>query len=118
MLRCFLNSGKSFIVMGLVCITILLSSCYSYRIATRAQPGAEFSKSKPTTVHSFFWGLVQKPQTIPTPDCDSLDVNGMAEVTMKTNFGYSLITVVTLGIWCPMKVEWKCSKPCKKTGNL
>jgi hypothetical protein len=26
--------------------------------------------------------------------------------------------VITLGIWCPMKLEWKCSKPCQVTGHL
>lgn len=100
----------------LPCMLLLLSSCYTYKVATQAQAGAEVSK--PITAHSFFWGLLQKPASISTPVCDSLGVNGLAEVTMKTNFGYSLLTVATLGIWCPMRVQWKCGKPCKKTGTL
>ncbi len=96
--------------------TLFCSSCYSYRVATQAQPGTEASETK--TAHSFFWGLVQKPGLIHTPICDSLGVNGVAEVTVKNNFGYSFITVVTLGIWSPMKIEWKCSKPCKKSETL
>lgn len=96
-------------------ITLLFSSCYNYRIATQAQGGAEVSK---TTAHAYFWGLLQKPPTIKTPICDWLEVNGLAEVTMKSNFGYSLITVVTLGIWSPMRVEWRCGKPCKKNETL
>ena len=107
---------RNMIPVWMITLTLVFSSCYPYRVSTHAQPGAE--ASKPITVHSLFWGAVQKPKEIHTPVCDSLDVNGMAEVTMKTNFGYALITVVTLGIWCPMKVEWKCSKPCKKTGVL
>src|SRR5260370_37636678 len=87
---------------------LLLSSCYSYRLNTHAQPGAEINS---ITAHSFFWGLVQNPKEIATPICDSLNANGVALVQVKTNFGYSLITVVTLGIWCPMKIQWKCSKP-------
>lgn len=109
------NRSKYSLPVWLLSITLLFSSCYNYRIATRAQPGTEVTSA---TAHSFFWGLAQKPSTITTPNCDSLDVNGMAEVTMKSNFGYSLITVVTLGIWSPMKLEWKCSKPCKKTDTL
>ncbi len=101
--------------ISLLTVTILLSSCYNYRVATRAQEGSEVSKA---TAHAYFWGLLQKPPTIQTPICDSLDVNGMSEVTMKSNFGYSLITVVTLGIWSPMKVEWRCAKPCKKTDTF
>ena len=51
-------------------------------------------------------------------ELDSLEVNGVAEVTMTTNLGYALITVLTLGIWSPIKVQWKCSKPCQPTGTL
>jgi hypothetical protein len=102
--------------LALFCLLIFFTSCYSYRVATQAQAGAEVSK--PFTAHSFFWGLLQKPPTISTPICDSLDVNGLAEVTMKTNLGYSILNVATLGIWCPMRVQWKCSKPCKKTETL
>lgn len=89
-----------------------LNSCYYYRVATKAQPGTEFTKV--VTVHSFFWGLVKNPREINTPVCDSLGANGLAIVTMKTNFGYALITVATLGIWSPVKVEYKCSMPCKQ----
>lgn len=101
--------------LPLVASLLLLNSCYSYRIATHAQPGAEFNS---VTAHSFFWGLVQNPKEITTPICDSLNANGVALVQVKNNFGYSLLTVITLGIWCPMKIEWKCSKPCQVTGHL
>jgi Bor protein len=108
---------RNMVPVWLVSGALLLNSCYTYRVATQAQAGAE--ASKPVTAHSLFWGLVQKPKDfIRTPVCDSLGVNGMAEVTIKTNLGYAFITVVTLGIWSPMKVQWKCGKPCKKTGTL
>ncbi|MBS1664738.1 MAG: hypothetical protein JST68_27075 [Bacteroidetes bacterium] len=94
---------------------LLMTSCYSYRIATHAQPGSEFQT---VTAHSFFWGLAQSPKEIATPLCDSLNVNGVALVQVKHNFGFALITVATLGIWCPMKLEYKCSKPCQVTGHL
>ena len=102
--------------MWLITAMLFLSSCYSYRVTTEAQAGTE--ASKPVTAHAFFWGLVQKPSEIHTPVCDSLGVNGMSEVTVKSNFGYSLITVATLGIWSPVQIQWKCSKPCKKTGEI
>lgn len=97
-------------------IALGLSSCYSYRVGTYAQPGTD--ASKPITANCFFWGLIKSPKDITTPLCDSLQVNGMAEVTMSTNFGYALITVATLGIWSPIKVTYKCGKPCKKIGDL
>ncbi len=101
----------------LLAMVLFCSSCYQYRVATQAGPGTEFSK--PVTAHVFFWGLVQKPKNdVHTPLCDSLGVNGMSEVVVKNNFGYSLITVATLGIWSPIRLQWKCSKPCKKTDTL
>ena len=95
-------------------LALSLSGCYTARVATHAQPGAEVSGQN---VNFFFWGIVQSPQRVHTPICDSLGVNGMAEVTVKSNFGYSLITVVTLGIWSPTRLEWKCGVPCQKIGN-
>lgn len=95
--------------------TIIFSSCYTSRVATHAQAGSEVSGA---TVNHFFWGLVQSPKRVTTPICDSLGSNGLAEVTVKNNFGYSLITVVTLGIWSPTRIEWKCGKPCQKVGSL
>ena len=104
------------IMVWLIAGPLFFSSCYTYLVTTQAQAGAE--ASKPVTAHVFFWGLVQKPKEIHTPVCDSLGVNGVSEVTIKTNLAYALITVATLGIWSPMKVQWKCSKPCKKSGEL
>ncbi len=108
---------KKTVPVWMISLSFLFSSCYTYRVATQAQAGTEVTST--VTAHSYLWGLIQKPANfIRTPICDSLGVNGMSEVTMKTNFGYAFITVATLGIWCPMKVQWKCSKPCKKTGTL
>ena len=100
----------------LIAFTLFLSSCYTTRVSTEAQEGAELSK--PVTSNAFFWGLVQKPAEIHTPVCDSLGVNGMSQVVVKSNFGYSLITVATLGIWSPVQIQWRCSKPCKKSGDI
>lgn len=100
-----------FIIAALCC-----SSCYSYRLATHDQPGIIYSES--VTANAYLWGLANKPVQIQTPVCDSLEVNGVAEVTVKTNFGYALLTVATLGIWCPMKIVWICSKPCQQIGEL
>jgi hypothetical protein len=99
----------------LLACSLALCNCYSYRVATHAQAGTEFQTR---TAHSFFWGLVQNPKEISTPICDSLNTNGVSIVQVQSNFGYSLITVLTLGIWSPMKIQWKCSKPCQVSGHL
>lgn len=103
------------IVLLASCVTIF-NSCYTYRVSTHAQAGTEMITHR--TVHSFFWGMLNNPEEIHTPICDSLQVNGMAVVEVKSNLGYSLITVLTLGIWSPVRIGWKCSKPCRETGHL
>lgn len=104
----------------IVTATALLtcSSCYTYKLATKAQPGGD--QLSTTTIHAYslFWGLVNKPQVLKTPPCDALDVYGVSEVKMMTSFGNALLTVGTLGIYCPMKVVYKCSKPCPQTQPL
>jgi hypothetical protein len=96
-----------------VLLAVSVSSCYTARVGTHIQ-GDPVAAGQ--TVHFFLWGALQSPKQITTPVCDSLGVGGMAEVTVKNNFGYSLITVVTLGIWSPTRLEWKCAKPCPKEG--
>jgi hypothetical protein len=104
------------VLLFALAILAILPGCYSYRIGTHAQAGTEVKKA---TAHSFFWGLIQKPKDgIKTPNCDSLQVNGMSDVKVKTNFGYALITVCTLGIWAPIQIEYKCGKPCQKIGEM
>jgi hypothetical protein len=42
------------------------------------------------------------------PHCEA-SFNHMNKVTVKTNLGYTLLSVVTLGIVIPQHVEWCCA---------
>ncbi len=98
----------------LMSLLFLAQGCYHYRIATsRFDPSTGYQKK---TAHSFFWGLVQK--NVVATNCDALNLKSLDEVRITNNFGYSLITVATLGIWSPVQVEWKCPKPCPREGEL
>lgn len=105
-------------LLGLLTGCMLFSSCYTYRLATHAQPATETLVTTRKTAHSLFWGLLNKPQVITTPNCDKMGVNGVAEVMIRSNFGYTVVTLLTLGIYCPVTVEWKCAKPCQQSGEL
>jgi len=98
----------------LALLIFVFQSCYNYHISTsNFDPSTHYKKK---TVSSFFWGLAQK--NIVASNCDSLKINSLDEVHIKTNLGFAVITVVTLGIWCPMTVEWKCAKPCPREGEI
>jgi hypothetical protein len=104
---------------ALAVVAFAFQGCYHFRVSS-----AEFDPStnyQHKTVHSLFWGLVQERENgidVVTDDCDSLKIHKMDEVRVTTNYGYALITVVTLGIWCPMEIEWKCAKPCPQEGEI
>ncbi|SHL92291.1 Bor/Iss family lipoprotein [Mucilaginibacter sp. OK098] len=103
------------VVAFLLVITLLTSSCVTFRVQTHKQEGTEY-QSHPINV--YLWGILQSPKAVTTPICDSLGSPGMSEVYLRRNFGQYLIGVVTLGIWSPAKLYWKCSKPCPKTGKM
>jgi hypothetical protein len=105
-------------LLSLLLSCMLFSSCYTYRLATHAQPATESLVTTKKTAHSLFWGLLNNPQVLTTPNCDAAGVNGVSEVIVRTNFGYACITVLTLGIYCPVTIEWKCSKPCAQSEPL
>lgn len=98
-------------------ILLCFGSCYSYRIATHALSSTGASPRNKIRTCSLFWGLINKPQIIQTPVCDSLGVNGVAEVKVKNNLGNALLTVCTLGIYCPLTLEWQCATPCTPTAD-
>lgn len=102
------------LIAGMLCV----SSCYSYRVVTHALPSTDTSPLNSKRAYSLFWGLLNNPQVISTPVCDSLGVSGVSEVTVKTNFGNAVLTICTLGIYCPVRIEWKCAKPCAQVDSL
>jgi len=87
----------------LVWLLFLLPGCYRARLAPPEMPHATQPKSE--TVWPMFWGLAQ-PE-IAAGNCMG---NGVSEVTVSTNFGFVMLTLVTLGITSPVNVEWRCAK--------
>ncbi|BAV06690.1 hypothetical protein SAMN05421788_107348 [Filimonas lacunae] len=108
--------GHRYLVPAMVLTAALsFSSCITYRVQTQKLEGTEYEERK---VSSLFWGIVQNPKVITTPVCDSLGTPGMSEVYIRRNFGHYLLSSITIGIYNPAIIKWKCSKPCPKTGNL
>ncbi|MES2797197.1 MAG: hypothetical protein V4683_14595 [Bacteroidota bacterium] len=97
-----------------IVFSFLLTSCYSYRIATHAQAGTEPIK---VIGKSYAWGLVQNPPLISTPICDSLDARGMSGIRVKKSFGRSVVTIITLGFYSAVELEYQCGKPNPKPIN-
>ncbi|MDB5156926.1 MAG: hypothetical protein JWR50_1633 [Mucilaginibacter sp.] len=101
-------------VLLLICL-LSFTGCVTYRVETKKQEGTEYEQRR---VSSLLWGILQNPKVVRTPVCDSLGTPGMSEVYIHRNFGDFLLSAVTVGIYNPATLKWKCSKPCPQTGNL
>ncbi len=93
---------------------LLLQSCYHYRVlTTESDPATEYQQK---VLWSYCWGLINKPKDFIVPNCDNK--NALDEVRVTTSLGGSILTIVTLGIVAPVKVQWRCHKPPQRIGDL
>ncbi len=98
------TSAKN-VLLALVMGALMLSSgCYHYRVtAPDPRPASPYQHE---TIHILFWGFLQP--TVTAGNCSIS--NALDQVTVTNNYGYVIITFITLGIWAPMDVEWQCAK--------
>lgn len=94
--------GRAAFLCVLLFVASANSACYTYRAQA---PGMQ-PKTEPESqvVWSFAWGLVQG-----APEIENCGEGALATVTTRSNYGFSLLTVVTLGLVSPMKIEWSCA---------
>lgn len=94
-----------------------LGGCYTYHVYQYGgpdhremgnQPGTEWQHAR---LNSWLWGFVR--QDLPIENARFVDGRslGIEELRVDTNFGYALISVLSLGIWVPVDVSWRCAKP-------
>ncbi|RKH65687.1 hypothetical protein [Corallococcus llansteffanensis] len=97
---------------AVLCLT-LTSACAHYRVQAPGHAGAPATEPEGEVLWSLAWGLVQEQ-----PRVDNCQDQALAEVTQSTNLGFALISVVTLGIAMPQRVEWRCAKAQPSPGEL
>jgi hypothetical protein len=99
-------------------LAVLLAStpgCYHYQVAAAGPAGANPSTStQSATLHAVLWGLGQD-QTLEHVCAQD---EALAHVRTTSNFGYTLLTVLTLGLWAPVQVEYACANPTPATGTI
>ena len=107
---------KYFICIAVVVNVYVLQSCTTTRIVSKYDCDTFVNNTiNQKTTWTFAWGLVQ-PKDI-NPNCDSRS-NHMNKVVVKNNLGYALISVITLGIVMPQRVEWCCTPYSPPTQTL
>lgn len=96
-------------------LAISLAGCYTYRASL--QPGATESpgdKGQGKVIWSFAWGAVSGNP----PSFENCVSKAFAEVAVKENPGFWLITLLSLGIASPKRIEWRCAPPNPTEGLL
>ncbi len=99
-------------MMILFCL-FMCSSCSTIHVYQAGdfagnQPSTEYESKR---VNTFFWGALR--QDVIVDNCRvGDDRTHIEEIKIEKNFGSILATILTLGIWEPAKISWKCAKPC------
>lgn len=107
-----------------ICITIgiaaplLLSGCASFQItipdSDPIQLQGQRDKYVRKTMHAFFWGFVLDPQVL-AAECKGQGIN---DVVVDRTLLHDFIGVVTVGLWMPTEVRFRCKAPPTRPGTL
>lgn len=102
LVRAFKNPWFSMVTLALS--LVFVQGCAQYRLDMKDSDPAE-KPYKSRMMHAFAWGLLYKPQQV-TTGCDT--ETGINDVIVKSNYLYHLVSVLTVGIWMPIEVEYRC----------
>ena len=112
MKNCNTSSGIKNIGLTLLLAFLMNSGCstvHVYQAGDNAgnQGSTEWESKR---VNTFLWGAIR--QDVIVDDCfvgdDRIHIE---EIKVEKNFGSILATIVTIGLWEPSKISWKCAKP-------
>ena len=104
---------KGRLLITVISLSIMFAGCATYTVTTS---GADKADVQPKTkvLTSYFWGSVNKPKVgVIDTTCGTA---GLESVKIKTNAGYTLLQLITLGIVHKVKVEYMCQKPAPVIG--
>jgi hypothetical protein len=81
------------------------AGCYHEYVAVAKPDPMPQAVSK--TVYSYAWGLVHSRDTVAVcPRTNAID-----QIEVRSNFGQTMLGILTLGIVVPRRVIWHCSRP-------
>lgn len=105
------------LLLALACTAAASTGCYRYHVyRVGGAEGRELGNQPSTewqgrTLHAFAWGAVR--QDLPVDNCPVVNGyrTGIEEVRVENNLGYVVASTVTLGLWAPLRVSWRCARP-------
>ena len=105
-----IDARPPFLVALLVVGVLSVQGCAHYRVVVpEPTPATDYETA---TMNAYFWGAIE--ETLPAENCVD---NSLDEVRVRQTFPHVLATVLTLGIWMPLEVEWRCAKRPQSEGT-
>ena len=99
---------RAFLQIAIVAGLLGLQACANYRVELRSSGATKVEGEKgeyiEKTMHAYFWGLVMDPQRL-AADCGGQGINN---VFVDRSLAHDLASVLTLGIWMPLEVRFRC----------
>jgi hypothetical protein len=90
---------------GWLLLAAVTGGCYhQYLRVTRSD---QLPEKEQKTVYSYAWGLVHSRDSVTV--CG--ETRALDQVEVKSNFGMTLLGIITLGIVVPRRMIWYCSTP-------
>jgi hypothetical protein len=116
-MKSLLGFGKGFALMLSLCLILLGNGCATYYVYQGGghQPGGPWSKPRPLNASA--WGLFRGDDSLKDPHVCRLPDRtqvGFDAVKIETNV---LASVLTLGIWMPAKVSYRCAQAPPPSGT-
>jgi hypothetical protein len=97
--------------VALVAATLLTSGCVTHQLIV-ANPNPTDDRPPAIDSNGFGFGAVQRRNVA---QCDT---NLIDEVRVRQTLAQALATVLTLGLWLPTRIEYRCAKAPSTTGTI
>jgi hypothetical protein len=95
-----------------------LSGCASFQVSVPDSDPIKFEGYtegyQSRTMHAYFWGLLLDPQVF-AAECHGQGIN---DVVIYRTLAHDLAGVITLGLWMPTEVHFRCKAPPTRPGTL
>jgi len=109
---------RTFYLAIFTAVLLLLPGCASFQItipdSDPIQLQGQDEEYVNKTMHAFFWGFVINPQVL-AAECRGQGIN---DVVVDRSLVHDLVGVVTLGLWMPTEVRFRCKAPPTRPGVL
>jgi hypothetical protein len=97
--------------LAVAALAFLVSGCVTHQLIV-ANPNPTDDRPAVVDSNGFGFGAVQRRNVA---ECDT---NLIDEVRVRQTLAQALATVLTLGLWMPTQIEYRCAKVPSSTGTI